>query len=338
MNGRFVFLDGMRGIAALAVMAMHSIAIMRWSPVAIYASPAVDFFFCLSGFVLSFSYDDRLRNMAPGRFMLKRVIRLYPMIFLATLLALAAVVIAGTWNVDRWRQFGFGLLLVPMFATTVAYPLNAPVWSLFFEMMGSLGFDLEGRRLPLQLAAAGVAVVGLLLGVAILLAGHVVTFGMGGRSFVLGFLRVGYSFGVGVLIHRAGLHLRGPQMPRWLLAVILLIALLLPVQSGVGDAFIVLILMPALVWLGSRALADPLDRFWEWIGRLSYPVYLVHCPVLVAAYALLGGSVAAALAAMVLAIGVAWLALVLFDEPLRGWIGNRARRKRGAAHLVRQDP
>ena len=205
-------------------------------------------------------------------------------------------------------------------------------------MMGSLGFDLEGRRLPLQLAAAGVAVVGLLLGVAILLAGHVETFGMGGRSFVLGFLRVGYSFGVGVLIHRAGLHLRGPQMPRWLLAVILLIALLLPVQSGVGDAFIVLILMPALVWLGSRALADPLDRFWEWIGRLSYPVYLVHCPVLVAAYALLGGSVAAALAAMVLAIGVAWLALVLFDEPLRGWIGNRARRKRGAAHLVRQDP
>lgn len=338
MNGRFVFLDGMRGIAALAVMVMHSIAIMRWSPVAIYASPAVDFFFCLSGFVLSFSYDDRLRNMAPGRFMLKRVIRLYPMIFLAMLLALAAVVIAGTWNVDRWRQIGFGLLLVPMFTTTVAYPLNAPVWSLFFEMMGSLGFDLEGRRLPSKLAAAVVAVVGLLLGVAILLAGHVETFGMGGRSFVLGFLRVGYSFGVGVLIHRAGLHLRGPQMPRWLLAVILLIALLLPVQSGVGDAFIVLILMPALMWLGSRALADPLDRFWEWIGRLSYPVYLVHCPVLVAAYAWLGGSVAAALAAMALAIGVAWLALILFDEPLRGWIGNRARRKRGAAQLARRDP
>lgn len=328
----------MRGIAALAVMVMHSIAIMRWSAVTIYASPAVDFFFCLSGFVLSFSYDDRLRNMGPGRFMLKRVIRLYPMIFLATFMALAAVLIAGTWDADRWRQFGFGLLLVPMFATTVAYPLNAPVWSLFFEMMGSLGFDLEGRRLPLKLAAAGVAVVGVMLGAAILLAGHVETFGMGGRSFALGFLRVGYSFGIGVLIHRAGLHLRGPQVPRWLLAVILLITLLLPVQSGAGDAFIVLILMPALVWLGSRALSDPLDRLWEWAGRLSYPVYLVHCPVLVAAYALLGGSVAAALAAMALAIGVAWLSLVLFDEPLRGWIAKRARRKRSAVQLARQDP
>jgi len=318
----------MRGVAALAVMLMHSIAIMQWSTVKIAADPAVDFFFCLSGFVLSFSYDDRLRSMGPGRFMLKRVIRLYPMIFLATFLALAAFAVAGRWDADRWTQFGFALLLVPMFTTAMAFPLNPPVWSLFFEMAASLGFDVEARRLPLKLAAAGIVAGGLLLGTLIILAGHVGTFGFGGRSFWLGLLRVGYSFGLGVLIHRAGFHLRGPRLPRWLLAIVLLAILSLPVQSGIGDAIIVVIVMPLLVWLGSRARFDPLDRFWEWAGRLSYPLYLVHWPVLIVSAVLLGGSAIAAVIAMALAVAVAWLALVLFDEPFRGWLASRARRRR----------
>ncbi|WP_265267369.1 acyltransferase family protein [Sphingomonas lycopersici] len=337
MGARFVFLDGMRGIAAFAVMLMHSIAIMHWCSIKIAANPAVDFFFCLSGFVLSFSYDDRLRTMGPGRFMLKRVIRLYPMIFLATLMALAAAAVAGTWNADRWMQFGLGLLLVPTFATAAVFPLNPPVWSLFFEMAASLGFDIEARRLPLKLAAAGVVTGGLVLDVCILLAGHVGTFGFGGTSFWLGLLRVGYSFGLGVLIHRSGLHLRGPRLPRWILTIVLLVTLALSIESGISDAIVVVIVMPVLVWLGGRALSDPLDRFWEWAGRLSYPLYLVHWPVMIASATLLGGSAVAAFVAIVLAVAVAWLALVLFDEPLRAWLANRARRRRKGEALARQD-
>ena len=59
----FEILDGLRGIAALSIVTFH---FMEW----VYADYsrnfiahgflAVDFFFCLSGFVIAYAYDDRI--------------------------------------------------------------------------------------------------------------------------------------------------------------------------------------------------------------------------------------------------------------------------------------
>ena len=67
----FSILDGLRGIAALAVVIFH---FMEW----VFADSgknfighgflAVDFFFCLSGFVMGYAYDNRIRKMAVGGF------------------------------------------------------------------------------------------------------------------------------------------------------------------------------------------------------------------------------------------------------------------------------
>jgi len=57
----FLILDGLRGIAALAVVIFH---FMEWVSPDIkknfigHGFLAVDFFFCLSGFVIAYAYDN----------------------------------------------------------------------------------------------------------------------------------------------------------------------------------------------------------------------------------------------------------------------------------------
>ena len=72
----FVTLDGLRGIAALAVVTRHA---------PYFRNPffesylAVDFFFVLSGFVLAHAYGQRLRgNLSILDFVKIRIVRLYP--------------------------------------------------------------------------------------------------------------------------------------------------------------------------------------------------------------------------------------------------------------------
>jgi len=75
-QNHFLALDALRGVAAVSVMLFH--ISNGWLPCGYLA---VDMFFMLSGFVLAFSYEDRLRNrMSFREFLLRRLIRLYPMI------------------------------------------------------------------------------------------------------------------------------------------------------------------------------------------------------------------------------------------------------------------
>src|SRR3569623_1052774 len=89
----FQVLDGLRGIAALAVVVFH---FMEW----IYTDPAknfighgflaVDFFFCLSGFVIGYAYDERLKHIGLKQFFKRRLIRLHPMVVFGSVIGLLA--------------------------------------------------------------------------------------------------------------------------------------------------------------------------------------------------------------------------------------------------------
>jgi peptidoglycan/LPS O-acetylase OafA/YrhL len=84
----FVVLDGLRGVAAIAIVFFHLALIRGDLPGEGYL--AVDFFFVLSGFVLAHAYGSRLQqgSMSFGRFVLIRMIRLYPLYFLGSVIAL----------------------------------------------------------------------------------------------------------------------------------------------------------------------------------------------------------------------------------------------------------
>src|ERR1700709_347539 len=87
----FEILDGLRGVAALAVVTFHFMEIVfsDYSKNFIgHGFLAVDFFFCLSGFVIGYAYDDRIGKMGVVEFFKSRIIRLHPLVIFGSVLGL----------------------------------------------------------------------------------------------------------------------------------------------------------------------------------------------------------------------------------------------------------
>lgn len=63
---RYEILDGLRGVAAMLVVAYHLLETYTANPMEQLLNHgylAVDFFFVLSGFVIGYAYDDRWDRM-----------------------------------------------------------------------------------------------------------------------------------------------------------------------------------------------------------------------------------------------------------------------------------
>jgi peptidoglycan/LPS O-acetylase OafA/YrhL len=330
---RFVFLDGLRGVAALAVAGLHAFTLSgadtsRFAGVAL----SVDFFFCLSGFVVACAYDERVGQMPFLEFVKKRAIRLYPMIFAGCVLGLIVAALVGKGEgAGGYAVAGALLLPAGLLANIGPYPINPPMWSLFFEVVASvIAYPLivkhvPAKVLPWVLGSLGIALAGLAVA-----AGQVVTFGasLGVAHFPLGLLRVGFPFQAGMLIWRAYKILPHVRIPAWATLGALIAVLFMPrlpgVWNGAYQALAVVVLLPGVVFMG--ACAGPgLSKLWDALGRLSYPLYLVHWPVLIAVGAVLGGYGVAIPAGLVVAVATAWAILINFDEPIRARLGRKRR-------------
>lgn len=237
MNNRLAALDGLRGVAALAVVFTHVAVLspalwpawttgqadgtlaglLMWSPLHIVwaGSEAVWIFFMLSGFVLSRRYltGDRLRL----RFYYpSRLVRLYlPMagsVVLAILLALLPhePVIGG---------FGFlahapapidvaGLSRTSLLVFGVTSDLNGAWWSLQWEVIFSLLLPVV-VAVALALQSHAVAVGVLCLAVSAFAPTLGTAFGLGATAIgAVGFLPM---FGIGVALAARESALRRPR-------------------------------------------------------------------------------------------------------------------------------
>jgi len=345
----FQLLDGLRGIAAIAVMISHH---RPWYAPAGFASAylAVDFFFMLSGFVIAYVYDRRLEaGMGFPQFLASRIIRLWPLIMLSLVLAgvlhLVLAEAEASGEVAAIVQLVvLGCFLIPMFgaANGLVYPLNNNIWSLFFEITINLIYAAVARWLVGRVFMAVLAVSAVAYAVPVLLG-----FDPGGikaHVFWLGFARVAFPFFVGVgmsRLHRSG-RMPGSSLP-WLAApLLLLLILVLPRFGGPLQLAAIFLLFPLIIWLGLACEA----RLPRWgllvsreAGRLSYPVYLLHMPV----YFLLehiGWPVwipqmpGRGIVALIVAAGLSYIALFGFDEPVRRSLRRLAARA-GRGRAVR---
>lgn len=337
----FITLDGLRGIAALAVITRHAPAYFSIGPF-FESYLAVDFFFVLSGFVLAHAYGARFsEGLTPLQFVRIRLIRLYPLYFLA--LAISASV---EWKWLAYAPTGLldlsaAILLLPSpssQSTASLFPLNAPAWSLFFELLANLCFALIGRRLGAINLFGIVVVAGLALAVAV--AFRVFGFGAAGvgamadgfqwQSFGAGCLRVAYSFSAGVLVYRIW-RVRQPliKVPYYVVAL-LLIAILVahppPYYQTAFDLVVTIVIFPTLVWLGAvSAATGPIARLFTWLGAASYAVYVLQEPLYRLTRGFFGATVGSP-GGVDISSGVIFIALVFaiaiiadryFDKPAR---------------------
>ncbi|HET6308919.1 MAG TPA: acyltransferase [Rhodopila sp.] len=340
MSGQrhFAVLDGLRGVAALVVLCLH---VMQAHHSGLpQAALAVDFFFLLSGFVVAYAYEARLRTtLCFFEFTKIRLLRLYPLIFLGTSVGIVVTAVharlLGDISATDVVQAGvLGLLLLPgsVFPQwDTAYPMNVPAWSLFFELAINLAYARVVRHLTTLRLVVLTGLGGAILILLALLQGGLQTIGAGKAGFVLGFGRVLFPFAAGVLLYR----LRGPvrQAP-WLGALLpvgLAALLLAPLpQNPLVDLAYVMVLFPAIVGLGaSVTVGGSVARVCLFAGRLSYPVYITHQPFLrlaplVEARLHLGAVVASVLETG-FCLAFAYAALRLFDEPLRAMLGAADR-------------
>ncbi|QMU30912.1 acyltransferase family protein [Adhaeribacter radiodurans] len=290
----FEILDGLRGIAALAVVIFH---FMEWIFTDInkniigHGFLAVDFFFCLSGFVIGYAYDDRIRGMGTGTFFKLRLIRLHPLVVLGSVLGLLALLLDPfaspiTYNAGKlFLLFVCSAFLIPFPVMEDRafnlFGLNAPSWSLFYEYVANLFYALILYRLGRRsltvltiLAAIGICLVsyraGNLLG------------GWSKDTFLDGGARVAYSFLAGLLLYRSNWIIKN-RLGFAGLGILLFLAFLLPGSkwNWLTEALVVLFYFPLLVSLGAGSSLSPQwKKVCRFSGNISYPLYMTHYAVL----------------------------------------------------------
>jgi peptidoglycan/LPS O-acetylase OafA/YrhL len=290
----FLVLDGLRGVAAIGVVIFHfmEMVISDYSTFWIgHGFLAVDFFFCLSGFVMAYAYDDRLQKMGLREFLKARLIRLHPLVMLGAVLGLIALVanpfgVPPGYGPGKSAQiFAASILLIPFGAmkerANNLFGLNAPAWSLFWEYVANVVFAIALYRVKRSVLAALTVVAAGLLCWAGYRAGNLAG-GWNSRNFWDGGARVAFSFMAGLLVYRMGWRLQ-TRLGFGTLSILLMLALAMPyARNGwVREAAVIIVYFPLLIALGAGTTVSPrVERLCWFSGDLSYPLYMTHYSVI----------------------------------------------------------
>ena len=364
----YALLDGLRGVAALLVVWYHVFEGFQFAgnkPVIDFINHgylAVDFFFILSGFVVGYAYDNRWgKTLTLGGFFRRRLIRLQPMVCMGALIGAASFLLSG---MERWDgthatlwltflAFVCGCLMLPALpgmprevrGNGEMFPLNGPCWSLFFEYVGNIVYALFIRRLSTRLLAVlSFALCCALTWFAVTDQSGYGSIGVGwtvDRTNILGgMLRMLCPFTMGVLMSRLFKPLRQARGAFWTSAALLLIIFHVPYihsdgalsLNGIFEAACIIAVFPLVVWYAASGKTTDIasTRICRFLGDISFPLYIVHYPLMYAFYMwliktrqyTLYETWPAALAVVTASIILAWLCLKLYDMPVRKWLRN----------------
>ena len=364
----YALLDGLRGVAALLVVWYHVFEGFQFAgnkPIIDFINHgylAVDFFFILSGFVVGYAYDNRWgKTLTLGGFFRRRLIRLQPMVCMGALIGAASFLLSG---MERWNgthatlrltflAFVCGCLMLPALpgmprevrGNGEMFPLNGPCWSLFFEYVGNIVYALFIRRLSTRLLAVlSFALCCALAWFAVTAQSGYGSIGVGwtvDRTNILGgSLRMLCPFTMGLLLSRIFKPIHYARGAFWTSAALLLIIFHVPYihsdgalsLNGIFEAACIIAVFPLVVWYAASGKTTDIasTRICRFLGDISFPLYIVHYPLMYAFYMwliktrqyTLYETWPAALAVVTASIILAWLCLKLYDMPVRKWLRN----------------
>ena len=239
--------------------------------------------------------------------------------------------------------------------------LNGPNWSLTFEYIGNILYAFVLRRLP-TVVLGMMCVASAFLTMNLALGWDVFGFFaqpkydvIGGWSITpdqmyVGFSRLLYPFLCGLLISRllpkfitkenpsgSPLGIRGGF---WWASLLLVVLFAVPqiggkscVADGLYQVFAIVVMFPVIVLIGAGSkTTDKRSAKWcETLGNLSYPLYITHFPLMYMQMAWVSSHkdspvwhhVVLNLGILLVAIGIAWAFLKLYDEPVRAWLKKK---------------
>ena len=312
----FYVLDAIRGIAALMVMLYHYNLAYHYK-LQFNTYLAVDIFFILSGFVISHSYAEKLRQgMTTTAYIIRRLARLFPFAAIGTLLGLVALLIMYQQGqtdytlIDVFTATFTNFLLLPTLinhyvtvsnaqAAGLIFPGNSPLWSIFFETIASIAFifllrvSKSGLLATMQCCIIALLLMPLALGTANLQRFVNIDGGWSADTLIVGFPRVIYGFALGMLLYQLrGVRrlqpkgfssLRAACFNPLVICVLLVGVLAFPYTlKGVYGLVVIVCLAPAIVYLGSQSTTEnpSAKKAMTFLGWLSFPIYCVHEPIL----------------------------------------------------------
>lgn len=331
---------------------------------------AVDFFFLLSGFVIAYAYDDRT-SMGIGQFFKRRLIRLHPMVIAGAVIGLACFLIDGGTDwfghvatpAGVALAFFMTLVMLPCFPGTGTdvrgngemFPLNGPQWSLFFEYLGNILYALLLRRLGTKALACVTTVSGVVLGIHVLQIGYLGEgWSLVDNGFAWGLFRMLFPYALGMLLCRIFMktHVKRTVQSKHFISIFLVCSVVLivllpmpfvgnPAQPWMNGLYILCLttlVFPSLIWAAASAgTGDATShslgrRACTFLGEISYPLYIVHYPLMYIFYRYHGFPNVTCTMADVWPVAVATycgsivlatIILYAYDVPVRRWLARR---------------
>jgi peptidoglycan/LPS O-acetylase OafA/YrhL len=303
LSCRLTSLDSVRGIAAFIVTLYHCYLVLPdatrdglsasiWARpinVLINGDASVIIFFVLSGYVLALPFFRKNRT-SYLHYALRRLCRIYIPFAAATCIAAVfcrvsdikeCIAAAGSWfNLVRWQWSGLSNFAGHFAMTKTS--LDGVLWSLIYEIRISMIFPAliilcRDTRVALlataiMAVASNTALHALGEGAPWFSADHL-------SSTVVWTVRIVPYFVVGILLNKhSELYIfSGPHVYT---------SLWLDALYDLGAAMVIILALDV------RSFAALLDRsVFQWIGRISYSLYLIHLPVLLTLFYVLLGHV-----------------------------------------------
>jgi peptidoglycan/LPS O-acetylase OafA/YrhL len=295
MKNRVEQLDGLRGIFSIMVIAHHHNAfkesIFYNNFFVINSALFVDFFFVLSGFVISMNYLNRINTAQDfGKFLKKRFIRLYPLLFYTEVVFLLANLLGDQSSLKNVSALGISYYLYTAFDTLTFMgstpvfgswmSINYPAWSISSEMISYLVFGLILLFFG-NFKYIAFSVLTLLCIVFIISKGEYML------AYDYGFIRGLLSFSMGIftyaLIRNRTFHLSAFELP---FLMILLAAMYLAHHAELNLwrlAFPLIFSIGIIIFANSTGLVTKLlsSKPFQYLGKISYSIYLNHALVLI---------------------------------------------------------
>ena len=295
-TGRFEALDSWRGLCACLVVLFH---VHGYSPIYTWQLVRnsylfVDFFFVLSGFVISWNYEARLGSWSSvKRFVILRLGRVYPLhafMLLCFVAVETAKLVASRFRGGDATTFTgpnepfavlTNALLIQSLNIHDGLTWNLPGWSISTEWWTYVVFALVSLWFSLRNWMLLVAAVGLPL----------LLFNLSGTgmdtTYDYGLLRCILGFALGVACQR--IHRRWPAwappagtaaMTVVELLVVVAVAVFVSLAGTGGWSFAAPFVfgLAVLAFAAEAGLISRLFRLpWmQWLGQLSYSIYLTH--------------------------------------------------------------